>query len=48
MARLGGVRAGVATAGLAALGGVDGRTVKRMPDSLCRAVGAIGALSSAG
>jgi thiamine-phosphate pyrophosphorylase len=46
MARIGRIKPGVATAGLAALGGVDGRTVKRLPDSLCRAVGAIGALSA--
>lgn len=31
--------------GVAALGGVDGRTVKRLPPRLVRAVGAIGALS---
>jgi thiamine-phosphate pyrophosphorylase len=35
-----------ADAGIAALGGVDGRTVKRLPPRLFRAVGAIGALSS--
>jgi thiamine-phosphate pyrophosphorylase len=35
-----------ADAGIAALGGVNGRTVKRLPARLLRAVGAIGALSS--
>jgi thiamine-phosphate pyrophosphorylase len=32
--------------GIAALGGVDGRTIKRLPSRLIQAVGAIGALSS--
>jgi thiamine-phosphate pyrophosphorylase len=45
------VRAQTAMAGragteIAALGGVDGRTVKRLPARLLRGVGAIGALSS--
>jgi thiamine-phosphate pyrophosphorylase len=31
--------------GCAALGGVDGRTVKRLPSHLCRGIGAIGALA---
>ena len=31
---------------VAALGGVDGRTVKRLPCRLCRAIGAIGALAA--
>jgi thiamine-phosphate pyrophosphorylase len=34
-----------ADAGIAALGGVDGRTVKRLPARLIQAAGAIGALS---
>ena len=34
--------------GIAALGGVDGRTVKRLPSHLCRAIGAIGALDASG
>ena len=37
-------RQGGATAG--ALGGIDGQTVRRLPPRLCRAVGAIGALST--
>jgi thiamine-phosphate pyrophosphorylase len=37
-------RRGGAKAGLAALGGIDGQSVKRLPSRLCRAVGAIGAL----
>jgi thiamine-phosphate pyrophosphorylase len=40
-ARYGGLRTDVG-----ALGGVGGRTVKRLPSNLCQAVGAIGALSS--
>jgi thiamine-phosphate pyrophosphorylase len=31
--------------GIAALGGVDGHTVKRLPSQFCRAIGAIGALA---
>ena len=34
-----------ADAGIAALGGVDGRTIKRLPARLIQAAGAIGALS---
>jgi hypothetical protein len=38
--------AGAADIGIAALGGVDGRTVTRLPVRLVDAVGAIGALAS--
>ena len=38
-------RRGGAGKGIAALGGVDGRTVRRLPFRLCRAIGAIGALA---
>lgn len=34
-----------AGSGIAALGGVDGRSVRRLPSTLCRAAGAIGALA---
>jgi thiamine-phosphate pyrophosphorylase len=34
--------------GTAALGGVDGRTIKRLPARLCHAIGAIGALATPG
>jgi thiamine-phosphate pyrophosphorylase len=34
-----------ATIGVAALGGIDGTTIYRLPRVLCRAVGAIGALA---
>jgi thiamine-phosphate pyrophosphorylase len=33
---------------IAALGGVDGRTVRRLPSGLCQAIGAIGALTASG
>jgi thiamine-phosphate pyrophosphorylase len=39
-------RRGSSAGQVAALGGVDGRTVKRLPCRLCRAIGAIGALSA--
>jgi thiamine-phosphate pyrophosphorylase len=38
-------RYGVNRTGMAALGGVYGRTVTRLPSNLCQAIGAIGALS---
>jgi hypothetical protein len=38
-------RRGCTGKGIAALGGVDGRTVKRLPFHLCHAIGAIGALA---
>ena len=41
------VRRGGVGAGIAALGGVDGLTIPRLPVRLCQAVGAIGALSGA-
>jgi thiamine-phosphate pyrophosphorylase len=37
-------RRGGTMAGMAALGGIDGQTVKRLPSRMCQAVGAIGAL----
>jgi thiamine-phosphate pyrophosphorylase len=39
-------RRGSSAGRVAALGGVDGRTVKRLPGGLCRAIGAIGALAA--
>jgi thiamine-phosphate pyrophosphorylase len=39
-------RRGGAGSAIAALGGIDGRSVKRLPRDLCQAVGAIGALGT--
>jgi thiamine-phosphate pyrophosphorylase len=44
VARIGVAQIGVAHTATGALGGVDGRTVKRLPARLLQAVGAIGAL----
>jgi thiamine-phosphate pyrophosphorylase len=39
-------RCGLSSLAIAALGGVDGVTIRRLPSRLCQAVGAIGALSA--